>query len=263
LPILLLSGCLRPTYRAGTIEESVRKICRKEYGFDPVARKMGKTLYVRFAIEGASLQGLDRNAAKKLNGALLTVTRVALSADVPIDFVAVQAAYGEGSVLTFLRYVPDIKAYFYNRISRGELEARGIMEIDAGDAAEAPEKWHDVSMQEFVARLSSSQLQQGLSANPLASVLSQVGRVRGKIEGGALILRVEKGESESEAGDFDALLRRAAVDKVGNALERYDGEGLLRRVRIVENKGRTLFDVSREQILAERAALPKKRSWAE
>lgn len=271
--LLCLSACGKPTYRSDKLAESVRDICRKEYKFDVSAHLAGRTLYAVIepqALVGADL-GLDRKTVERLYDTLLTVTRVALSTDAPIDYLVVRAKDANtGATLTLLRYVPDIKYYFYMRISRSDFEKRGILEIDAADAKEDPDAFHDITRTEFMARLAASSLQQKITYNPLVSVFVRVHRVKGEVKGGILTLRLNKyqrltkddegEEDKTGATDVsDPLLRRSVVEDVGNMLNKYDKEGQITGVRVVEDTGRVLFSFSRADLMKAHADIPKKK----
>lgn len=272
LPALLLclSACGGPTYRTDRLEDAVREICRKEYKFDVTAKLVGRTLYAVIApqaLVGADL-GLDKKTVERLYDALLTVTRVALSTDAQVDYLVVRAKDANtGATLTLLRHVPDIKYYFYMRISRSDFEKRGILEIDAADPKGAAPDFHDVTPAEFMARLAASSLQQKITYNPLVSVFVRVHRVKGDVTDGVLTLRLDKfqrlsadeGEEGGEKGAADPLLRRSVVEDVGGMLLKYDKEGLIRRIRVVEDQGRVMFDFTREELLKAQKELPKKK----
>src|SRR5262245_8275144 len=62
--LLSLSGCLSPSYPKDRLEESVREICRKEYGLEVTAHLVGKTLYCRNVIHGLVGDDLDMEPKK-------------------------------------------------------------------------------------------------------------------------------------------------------------------------------------------------------
>jgi hypothetical protein len=265
--LLLLSACGGPTYKADRLEEAVRDICWKEYGFDAQAHRAGKTLYAVIepqALVGPDL-GLDKKTIERLYDTLLTVTRVTLSTDAEIDYLVVKARDANtGVTLTLLRQVADIKRYFYMRISRADFEKRGILEIDP---AGAPEDYHDVDPREFMARLAASALQQKITYNPLVSVFMRVHRVKGAFRNGVLDIRLDKfqklsapGEEGGEEEDpTEDLLRRSVVEDVGALLRKYDQKENVKEVRVSEEGGRTLFSLKRKELLDAEAALPRKK----
>jgi hypothetical protein len=251
----------------------VRDICRKEYNFAAVGKLVGKTLYASIEpqnIVGADL-GIDRKTVDRLYDTLLTVTRVALSTDAKLDYLVVKAKdTNTGVTLTLLRYVPDIKWYFYMRISRADFENRGVLEIDDAETNQDTTTWHDVPLPEFAARLAASRLQQKITYNPLVSIFVRVHRVRGTFDGGVLTLSLDKyqpaggspaGKPVPEALPSDELLRRNVLEVMDDILKKYDRDKVIRRVRVVEDGGRIVLDYSREELFAAWRKLPKSKSW--
>jgi hypothetical protein len=268
----LLSACTKPSYRADRLEEAVRDICLREYKFAAVGKLAGKTLYASIApqnIVGADL-GIDRKTVERLYDTLLTVTRVALSTNAKVDYLIVKAKdTNTGVTLTLLRYVPDIKWYFYMRISRADFENRGVLEIDDAETNQDASTWHDVTLPEFSARLAASRLQQKITYNPLVSIFVRVHRVRGAFDGGVVTLSLDKyqpvgglsvGKSAPEALPSDELLRRNVLEVMDDILKKYDRDKVIHRVRVVEDGGRAVLDYSREELFEAWRKLPKKKS---
>jgi hypothetical protein len=268
LSLLFLSACGKPTYQADRLDEAVRDICKREYDFDASARTVGKTLYASIKAQRLVTPelGLQKETIERLYDALLAVTRVALSTDAKIDFLVVKARDAStGVTLTLVRYVPDIKWYFYMRISRADFESRGIMEIDAGETPDDPASWKDISMEEFIARLAASMLQQKITYNPLVSASLRVHKVQGTFKDGVLTVRMDKFERVAREGRkaarlpnaADEVLRRVVVERVGDVVQKYDEKRSVQRVRVVDDQARAMFDFSREELLAAFKKLPK------
>lgn len=241
----------------------MREVCKKEYGFDATARKVGKTLYASIApqnLVSADL-GLDKETVERLYNALLTVTRVALSTDADVEYLAVDAKdVNTGVAITLLRRVSDVKLYFFMRISRGDFEKRGVMEI--ADAADAAPAGHDITREEFMARLVASRVQQKITYNPLVSVFVRVHRVRGAFADGVLTVRLEKYQRlgararEKPVDASDGLLRRAVAEDAGDVVFKYDDrEKSVRTLRVVDGTGAPLFELTREELLKARESL--------
>lgn len=220
---------------------------------------------------------------ERLYDTLLTVTRVTLSSNAEVDFLVVRSEDADtGSVITILRYVPDIKWYFYMRISRADFEGRGVMEIDRAPKAkegETREKdFHDIPKTEFMARLAASKLQQKITYNPLVSVFVRVHRITGSFQDGVMTLRMDKtqrliADSTEEEGDGDrveeapvspedAFLKDRFIKVAGDVLNRYDDEEVVREVRVVESDGKVVFDFTRRELLTARKNLPKTKGLA-
>lgn len=246
------------------LAESIRQICQREYGFEVDARLVGKTLYVSCEPDnliGKDL-GIQRETVEKLYDAMLTATRVALSTDAQVEFLAVKARDAAlGVTVTLLRYFPDVKWFLYMRISRAEAEDRIVIETDHSSEPEPPESWNDISMPEFMARLSASRLQQRFTSNALVSVFLQVHRVRGSFANGVLTVTVDKfHNAEDTRLLIDEVLETAVVERVGDVLEKYDAEGRVRRVAVREDAGRVLLDLPAQAVLEKKKAIPRKKA---
>lgn len=123
-----------PTYPREKIPEGVKKLCKKEYNVDVDVKIEGSTLGVRIPLEGLfdteTLQ-IVPEAFNKVDGVMLSVSRVALSSDKSIDFYTV-ITYDKnvpGAEITMTRYVYDLRRYFYGDISRGEFTKRMIFDV--------------------------------------------------------------------------------------------------------------------------------------
>lgn len=123
-----------PTYPRQKVTEGVKELCKREYGVDVEVKIEGTTLGVRIPLEGLfdteSLQ-IAPEAFKKIDGVMLSVSRVALSSDRSIDFYTVitydKAVPGAEVVIT--RYVGDLRRYVYGDISRGEFSKRMVFDV--------------------------------------------------------------------------------------------------------------------------------------
>ncbi len=87
-----MTGCVSHyTYPANRVPDSIEKICREEYKMDATARVVGKTvgalLYVDELID--SRGQLPKDVQEKMGKIVQVVTRVALSTELPLDFLAV------------------------------------------------------------------------------------------------------------------------------------------------------------------------------
>jgi hypothetical protein len=149
------------------------------------------------------------------------------------------------------------------------------MEIDSPEGAGKPDDsvlFHDVTNGEFMARLTASRLQQKISYNPLVSVFLRVHRVKGTFADGALTIVLDKFQRLTSPAATGAvppvdtsneLLRRSVVEAAGDVVEKYDDAKSVQRLRVVEDNGQVLFDFSREELLAARKKIPRKKIWEE
>lgn len=261
----LLPSCVnKPTYGRADLTQSVKELCRKEYELNVDARLVGKTFYVHTVLDGLVGRdlGLQQETLKKLEGAMLNTTRVALSTDAGLDFLVVKARDSRlGVTVTLLRYMPDIKSLIYMRISRSDFEDRLALETENSLEPEAPDSWRDLTMTEFMARLVASRLQRQFSSNPLVSAFLQVRKVKGAFRDGVLQLRVDKFENEPETNLLiDEILRTAVEETVLDVIKKYGAGQILRRVTVKDDAGRQLIDLETRGLLEKKQASAKPKS---
>jgi len=148
---LLLSSCA-PTYPREKVIEGVKDLCKKEYGVDVEVNITGTTLGVKIPLEGLfdkdTLQ-IAPEALEKIDGVMLSVSRVALSSDETIEFYTVITTDKEvpGAEVVLTRYVKDLRRYVYGDISRGEFSKRMIFNVRFN-----PERIIDSWLGEFTLR---------------------------------------------------------------------------------------------------------------
>jgi len=145
----LANGCM-PSYPKETLEQSLKQICKDEYGVDHVQVKTaGKTIGVYLPldelfstdIEGilasgkvkniASFMQLSPKAMDKVEDVLFSTSRVILSTDKPLDFYILKAIDTEstGISLILVGYVPDIKRVRFWDIPRSEYRKRVLHDL--------------------------------------------------------------------------------------------------------------------------------------
>jgi hypothetical protein len=231
---------------------------------DAEARLSGKTLYVLCLLEGLAGQELtpDSQALDKLEGAMLSATRVALSADAPIDFLVLKARDPRlGVTMSLVRYLPDIKSLMYMRIPRSDFENRLVVETNASPEADAPETWRDISMTEFLARLVASRLDRQLSSNPLMEALLNIRRLQGTFEEGTLVVHVELMEDAGGTTILSADVLKNALETVASdVIRKYKAEDVVRRVALKDGLGRPLLEMDTEDLLDQKAPAKKRTS---
>jgi hypothetical protein len=247
LTLPVFSACGPATFPADRLPEAVHDLCKKEQNLDVDARLVGKTLYLTCSLDG--LIGLDldfqKEALEKLEGVMLSGTRAALSTDAKVDFLSMKVKDARlGSAITLLRYVPDIKGLIYMRYSRNDFEDRLVLETDG--AEETPEDstaLHDIPLPEFIARLVSSRLHRQLTGNPLVSVFLRISQVRGRVENGVLILRLERAEHVALTLSTTDVLEAAVAEVAVDVTKKFDPDGLLiQDVRVEENTSHVLWE---------------------
>jgi len=127
-----LSGC-GPTYPKEKFEESVIKVCKKDYKIDVKVETIGKTIAIYLPLSKLIdfNFAITKSAGEKINDVILSVSRVALSSDAEFDFyviIAHDVAVPEIQIV-IIKSVDDVKRFLLNDISRGEYSKRMLIDI--------------------------------------------------------------------------------------------------------------------------------------
>jgi len=129
-----LSGCGKPTYPAGKIEESVLKLCKEEYKLENVKVKItGSTLGVYIPVDGLVGSDLELNekAGKKIENVALSIHRVVTSTNMPLKFYMLTARDTRiaGAEFVLTGFVYDVIRVRLFDISRGEYFQRMLRDF--------------------------------------------------------------------------------------------------------------------------------------
>jgi hypothetical protein len=202
---------------------------------------------------------LQQETLRKLEGAMLNSTRVALSTDAEVNFLVVKARDSRlGVTVTLVRYFPDIKSLIYMRIARSDFEDRLVLETENSLEPEPMEGWHDLPMTEFAARLVASRLQRQFSSNPLVTAFLQIRKVKGAFREGNLLLQLDKFENEPDTNLLiEEILRTAVEETVGDVVKKYNLRDIVKRVAVRDDAGRSLLELNVNELLLRAAAGPK------
>lgn len=110
---LALTACgPKYTYPSNTVVDSIENISQKEYKIDVIARVVGKTVGAVFYMEDlVDPKGqVPKEVHEKMGKVMQAVTRVALSSDLPVDFVTVLLrGKKDGNELVITRSLDDTK----------------------------------------------------------------------------------------------------------------------------------------------------------
>lgn len=175
-----LTSCYA-TYPQDTVEESIKRICRKDYGITNVEIMIkGKTLgvylplqelfsldYQRF-LQGETIENLENmvqfkpDALSKIEDVLFSTSRVILSTDRELDFYLLQASDTAITGLQFsmLGYIDDMKRVRFWDISRSEYRKRLLHDLSVNPTVmwkkniiklffDIPEKSLDAVIEEY------------------------------------------------------------------------------------------------------------------
>lgn len=175
LVFLMLQGCA-PTYPTQTdMIEGVKRLCKDEYKIDVRANIAGKTLGVYMPIKGLfnlkDMQ-LSKESLDKIDGVMLSVSRVALSGSKDIDFYTVVTADEDipGAEVVITRYVADLRRFVFHDVSRGEFAKRMVVDVGFNPQA-IIDRWageftvNDIKLDEFICRQISRRITDEFVAN--------------------------------------------------------------------------------------------------
>jgi hypothetical protein len=212
---LSMTGC-KATYPKEQITSSIEKIIAKDYQLKGKARLTGGTLYLEIELAGMiSTEPKSLNALMdKVQDAFLTITRVALSSDAKIQYLAVIARDPSWKLnLRLVQRLEDIKGYFYQRISHSDYQDRLIMEIDTNPTVSqnipmpALSSLPSIAPQEFLGRLIASQLNMLSRNNPFLAILLGNSQLRfDSFTKDSIFIKVEGELSEKSLPLFQELL---------------------------------------------------------
>ena len=127
-----IGGC-SPTYSKEKIEESIIKICKKEYSADVKVKIAGKTIAIYLPLSDLLdfTFAITKPAGEKINDVILSVSRVCLSTDAKFNFyclIAHDVRIPEIQIV-IIKSVDDVKRFLLNDISRGEYSRRMLIDI--------------------------------------------------------------------------------------------------------------------------------------
>lgn len=133
LLILPLQSCGKSSFPQDKVIESVKRISKDEYHVDVQTKVVGKNLGTYIALENIfdREQGLSKEASENIGNLLLSVSRVSLSTDAPLDFYTVIASDKTipGVEAVFTRNVTDVKRYLLGNISRDDFFQRLMIDV--------------------------------------------------------------------------------------------------------------------------------------
>ncbi len=161
-----------------TLEQDAVNLIKKETQTDTNAYIQGSTLYLDVCFD--DLVTNDQQTISKIYETLQkivsNIVRVPLSSDAQIDYVVVSAF--DPNYQTLLRIfenIDDIKLYSHQLISREDYSERQLMEFEGPEnVKEILDNKYDISKEEYVARLTASQLNLASKNNPIVSKLIQL-----------------------------------------------------------------------------------------
>ncbi len=182
MSIVLLSGC-SPSYPKNQLPMALAKMIKKEYNLDSRVVLRGNTLYLDLYLSGIASTDprMLNEILKKIQGAMLSITRVSLSSDAKIEYMVVNARDAAWSLnIRLIQRLEDVKGLLYQRISKSDYEGRLVLEIDIlNKTPNGPSTLqslvgdikYNLTVEEFAGRLMVSQVNMASRTNPFLSVL--------------------------------------------------------------------------------------------
>lgn len=163
LALAVTSGCgPRYTYPADSVPQSAEKIAMGEYQIDLHTRVVGRTFGGVFYVDkllDASGQ-IPKQVHEKIGQALQTLTRVALSTDLPLDFCIVFVRDAQSAnELVIARSVDDIKRAHADAIGIEESINRTLFKQSRYEPAQADAfVLEDIRLEDFLAEQTAQRI---------------------------------------------------------------------------------------------------------
>ena len=242
LSLLILSSC-GVSYPKETLQQDTVSLIKKEAGVDVSVQLFGTTMYLDVVLDDIASEKTEKvkDVYKILQKVVSAVVRVPLSSDADINLVVVSAFDSEYKVLLRLfENIDDIKLYYNHLISRTDYEQRQLMEIIGPSSAQKiVEHKHEISMEEFVARLSVSQI--GISArnNPfLAAIISKLDLQYLFYKDGKVFILIEPVDNTTVA----ELLKKTITDELEKNIKKYKTFSIKSAI-IYDKVGKTIYNL--------------------
>lgn len=242
LIVFLFSSCA-PSYPKETLITDIKKLVKKESGQDCELSKINNTIYLDMQMKGLSSTNTEvlNETIGNLQNAVFAITRVALSSDADIKIMVITAHDPNYNIaLRMFQNIDDVKSYFYQRISRGDYEQRQLLEFEGPETAEiSVMDKHHITEEEYVARLTVSQINMLGRKNPVLSPLINSLSLRyGYIKYGNIYIL---SKNSNNVGTED-LLKKIIFDEVVKNLQKYKLFSI-KSVIILDNNGSIVFEV--------------------
>ena len=220
--LFVLNAC-GVTYPKETLIESLEALVLKESGVEAKVFLAGQTLYLDLELDDLVSKEQQKvyDATMKMQSGLSSITRVVLSSDAEVKYMAVNAFDSKKNILLrAVMGIEDVKNYFYQRISHDDYMSRSIFEFESSaSAAQSVDDKHDISVNEFVGRMILSQM------NVISRKDTQIGTLIYMLQ-----LKYEDVDSEknlilSAASDIgvekDSVISAALMEEVKKYSQKY------------------------------------------
>ncbi|MDR1196596.1 MAG: hypothetical protein LBL00_09015 [Endomicrobium sp.] len=239
--LISLSAC-GVSYPKGDITGSLEALVKKECGADCRAYIVGKSLYLDMPLEGLTSKDQSKvsDAIKKMQNAVMAVTRVTLSSDSDIKYMVVSAFSPEKSVsFRILQNIEDVKSYLYMRISRGDYESRNLLEIEGPEITSVLlEDKHDITDSEYVGRMVVSQINMAARTNPFLGALISMLQLRYSDVKDGILYMTASGTMDDRVKEF---AQNMIIEETKKYVEKYSLD--FTSVTIRSNRGEYILDI--------------------
>ncbi|MDR1696429.1 MAG: hypothetical protein LBR69_07395 [Endomicrobium sp.] len=232
------------SYPKENLTQELEALVKKECESDSKASIFGKTLYLDMELDTITSkdQAQVSEAVKKMQSAVMSITRVVLSSDSEIQYMVVSVFDKEKNVLfRIIQNIEDIKAYFYMRISRGDYESRSLMEIEGpGYAKIMIEDKHDIVPEEYVGRMIVSQIDMSSRSNPFFGALISMIRLKYAGNEDSVLILSAAAEIDEKT---EALVKGIVAEETKKYSEKYKLNFKVVKIINTKNKKETLIQI--------------------
>lgn len=229
-------GCqtpIEPTYKEADIPDTVKKICKDEYGLEVIARRLPNALWIyaplskifhkEYGIKKDKI--FDEETTDKLREILTTVGRVLISADKAPEFFALLASdINLGLDYTIIGSVTDIKKSYAGAIPFTELNKRYVIELklapDAiGDTEGEHLKAYDIKLPDFLAEQIAQRIAMQFQEENLRKRF-RIEKSQGRFDNGTFIF--EYAIEEISPPDKNTYIMKEALNTITYCLKTYE-----------------------------------------
>ncbi|MCK4532188.1 hypothetical protein KAU39_00250 [bacterium] len=248
--MLGITACT-PTFPREKVSESIIKICKENYDLDVEVKITGETLSVGIVLDNLIEENFyfTKEAKNKIDRIFLTVTRVCLSTDAPLDFFVIICRDTVSEVdVSFVRYIDDIKKSFFRYISQEDYFNRLVLEIVPQDFWEKDDfSFSEIKFPGFLSAQMVQRLNAQINQQNLSVPKFYINAISKKEEDDELVVfecKLEAEESKSSSDymwdEFLELLMETVYNVCGK-YKFFDYEGL----RLLEADGEEIINIKK------------------
>lgn len=181
--------------------EGVKRLCKDEYGIDVAAKVSGSTLAIFMPIKGLfdlDTMQVSTEAFGKVDGVMLSATRIALSGIRDIEFYTIITADEDvpGAEVIVSRHVGDLRRFIHRDISRGEFSKRMVIDVRFNPQA-IIDKWsgdftiQEIKLDEFMCQQAARRIKEEFQTNKTLAGKFKVVEARGRLQDKAFVFNVD------------------------------------------------------------------------